>query len=258
MTRTLLIDADILAFQAAAGTENVFYFSGDQAPPAVDENLEAALRIAERDIEAVANRLKADKVIVCLTDDDNFRLGVYPQYKSNRAGIRRPSTLKRVKDFYAETYECYQRPGLEADDCMGILATSTKLVPGDKIIVSTDKDMQTIPGLLFNPKKDKAPRVISEVEADRYFMQQTLTGDATDGYPGCRGVGPKSKYVAALAEAKDLHAMWDTVLEAYEAKGFTEQDAIVQARCARILRHTDWDFQARKPRLWTPPLKSRG
>lgn len=253
-SRTLLVDADIMAYVASAGTEGVFYFNGEDSPPSVDENLEAALNIAERDIEALANKLKATKVIVCLTDDENFRLGVFPSYKSNRAGVRRPSTLKRVKDFYAEKFECYQRPALEADDCMGILSTSPKLVQGEKIIVSSDKDMQTIPGLLFNPRKDKSPRRISELEADRYFMQQTITGDATDGYPGVRGVGPKSKFVAALAEAPDVRAMWGIVVDAYESKGFTADDALVQARCARILRHTDWDFAARKPRLWTPPL----
>ena len=85
-------------------------------------------------------------------------------------------------------------------------------------------------------------------------MQQTLTGDATDGYPGCRGVGPKSKYVAALAEAPSLREMWKVVLEGYASKGFTPEDALVQARCARILRATDWDFAERRPRLWTPPL----
>ena len=254
MSRTILVDADIMAYVASSGTEGVFYFDGGDSAPAVDENLESALEIAERDIEAVANKLKATRVIVCLTDDANFRNGVYPDYKSNRAGVRRPATLKRVKEFYAEKFECYQRPSLEADDCMGILSTSPKLVSGEKIIVSTDKDMQTIPGLLFNPKKDKKPRRISELEADRYFMQQTLTGDPTDGYPGARGIGPKSKFVAALAEAKDAKSMWDIVVAGYESKGFTQDDALVQARCARILRHTDWDFKERRPRLWTPPL----
>lgn len=245
-----------MAYVASSGTQKTFHFGGEHEPPAVEENLEAALEIAARDIEAIANKLKATKVIVCLTDDVNFRHSVYPDYKGNRSSVQRPLTLRRVKDFYAENYECYQRPGLEADDCMGILATSSKLVPGEKIIVSSDKDMQTIPGLLFNPRKDKKPRRITQVEADRYFMQQTITGDAVDGYPGCRGLGPKCKFVAELQIATNPASMWETVVAAYESKGFTADDALVQARCARILRHTDWDFQARKVRLWTPPINS--
>ena len=104
--------------------------------------------------------------------------------------------MGRVKEFYSKHYEVYLRPRLEADDCMGILSTHKTLVPGERIIVSNDKDMQTIPGLLFNPAKDKKPRRISELEADRFFMYQTLVGDTTDGYPGCYGIGPKSKHVA--------------------------------------------------------------
>lgn len=269
MSRTLLVDADIFAYAASSGTEKVFHFSGKDAEPAVEENLEAALEVAERDIEAVANRLKATKVIVCLTDDidmvtgevKNFRAtDVYPQYKQGRLTTRRPSTLRRVKDFYAERYECYQRPSLEADDCMGILSTSKTLVPGEKIIVSSDKDMQTIPGLLFNPRTDKnkrKPRVITELEADRYFMQQALTGDSTDGYPGCPGIGPQSPFVAAVQQAKNLQAMWHVVTAAYLSQGLTVSDALVQARCARILRASDWDFKERKVRLWSPPVESR-
>lgn len=250
---TLLLDADIFAFAASSATEGVFYFNGPDAEPAVDENLEEGLRKARNDIEVVANKLKATRLIVCLTDAENFRYGVYPQYKGNRKAVRKPSTLKAVKDYLAANYETYQRPGLEADDCMGILSTHKTLIPGKKIIVSSDKDMKTIPGQLFNPDKHDAPVQVSEVEADRYFMQQVITGDSTDGYPGAKGVGPKSKFVLALAECKTAKEMWAQVKAAYESKGFTEQDAIIQARCARILRANDWDFQGRKVRYWNPP-----
>lgn len=253
MSRTLLVDADIYAFVASAATEGVFYFNGGDAAPCVDENLEQALTIAKRDIEDLANKLKATRVIVCLTDEDNFRLSVLPTYKSNRKSVRKPSTLKKIKQFYADNYECYQRPSLEADDCMGILSTHKTLVSGERIIVSTDKDMQTIPGLLFNPQKDKTPRRIAEVDADRYFMQQTLTGDATDGYSGCPGIGPKSPFVARLADCTTVKAMWDVVVEGYASKGLTAADAVTQARCARILRASDWDFTRKAPRLWSPP-----
>lgn len=264
--RTLLVDADIMAYKAASATEGLYLFNGVDAEPSVDENLEEALEVAERDIERVANLLKATKVIVCLTDDidqatgevNNFRCDCYPQYKQKRLAVRRPATLETVKAFYAKRYETYQRSRLEADDCMGILATHETLVPGEKIIVSADKDMKTIPGLLFNPRSNKRkPTLISELEADRYFMEQTLTGDSTDGYPGCRGVGEKSPFVAAVREAKNLQAMWHVVVGAYLSHGLSPEDALAQARCARILRASDWDFQTRKPRLWTPPVRSR-
>lgn len=261
-SRTLLVDADIMAFRASSATEKVYHFGGPEEDPCVAEHLDEALEVAKDDIERIANKLQATKVIVCLTDDvdqatgqvNNFRCGVYPPYKQHRLATRRPATLQRVKQFYAKHYETYERPGLEADDCMGILSTHKTLVPGERIVVSSDKDLQTIPGLLFNPAKDKKPRRISEVEANRFFLTQALTGDTTDGYPGCRGIGPKSKYVAALQEVDALSAMWHIVVQAFASKGFEPEDALVQARCARILRASDWDFHARRPRLWTPPV----
>ncbi len=252
--RTLLIDTDIVAYVGAAATQKAYHFGGPGQDPLVAADLQEACAVAEAEIESIATKLKATKIIVCLTDAENFRSGVYPAYKSNRAGVQKPVHLAAVKDHLASLFETYQRPSLEADDCLGILSTHKTLVAGEKIIVSTDKDMQTIPGLLFNPKKDKAPRKITELEADRYFMQQTLTGDATDGYPGCRGIGPKSPYVAELAEAKTLRSMWEIVCRGYASKGKTPEDALVQARCARILRASDWDFAGRRPRLWTPPI----
>ena len=267
MNRTLLVDADIFAYVASSATERVYFFNGPDQPPVVDENLEEALSIASRDIEAIANKLKATKVIVCLTDDvkpdgtiDNFRVDVYDRYKGNRKEVRRPSTLKAVKDYYAQRFETYQRPRLEADDCMGILATHPTLVPGEKVIVSSDKDMKTIPGLLFNPrhKRRRVPTKISGVAADRFFMQQTLTGDPTDGYPGCPGIGPKSPFVAELAACRTPAAMWEVVCAGYASKGLTPEDALVQARCARILRASDWDFAERRPRLWSPPAAPAG
>jgi len=48
--------------------------------------------------------------------------------------------------------------------------------------------------------------------------------------------------------------MWSAVVDAYESKGLTEEDAVMQARMARILRAEDWDFGKKAPRLWCPPV----
>ena len=253
MPRTALFDADIVAYKATAATEGVWYFNGKGEDPAVHADLDAAIQKAEEYIDKVADTLKADDLVICLTDDDNFRLGIYPQYKHNRNGKRRPEYLKAVKQHLAETYKTYQRPGLEADDCMGILATHVSLVKGEKIMVSEDKDMKTIPALLFNPEKDIKPRKVTELEAMRFHLEQTLTGDPTDGYPGCPGIGPKSPFVARVREATSLREGWLAVVEGYASKGLTEADAVTQARLARILRAQDWDFPNRRPRLWVPP-----
>ncbi|WNH52438.1 hypothetical protein [Stenotrophomonas oahuensis] len=253
---TLLVDADIFAFAAASVAEKVYYWNGPEEEPSVVTYPDEAFAKARNDVEQVANDLKATRIVVCLTDDENFRYGVYPEYKGNRKSLRKPELLRAVKDFLAKEYETYKRPGLEADDCMGILSTHPTLIKGRKIVVSDDKDLKTIPGELHAPGKMKRGQVVkvSQWDADRYFMEQTLTGDSTDGYPGCKGIGAKSPYVTGLSDCKDIREMWALVKKGYESKGKTEGDALAQARCARILRADDWDFKAKKVRLWSPPV----
>ena len=45
-------------------------------------------------------------------------------------------------------------------------------------------------------------------------------------------------------------ATWGTVLAAYESKWYTEDDALVQSRVARILR--EGDYSAGVINLWSP------
>lgn len=256
METTALIDADIFAFQASSATERVWYFNGPEEEPAVDANLDAAIQKIDGDIERIVNVLKATAIVVCLTDTENFRTALYPAYKGNRKNKRRPTYLKEVREHLARKYNTYQRPGLEADDCMGVLATHPTLFKGKKVMVSEDKDMETVPALLFNPRRDRCPRLIKPVEALRKFMAQALTGDPVDGYPGCPGIGAKSAFVLALQSVETEREMWQIVVEGYESKGLTEADALVQARMARILRASDWDFEKKRPRLWTPPTRN--
>ena len=246
---TLLLDSDIIAYKFASSSQKNFDWEGDGNISSYVAPLEDVLPLVDDYIGELVKTLKADDFIVCLScpSSDNWRLPILPSYKSNRLGVVKPELLAPIKDAMRERYQCYERPHLEADDIMGILSTHPRLIPGKKIIVSEDKDLKTIPGWLFNPRKDQKPRRISEEEADYWHLYQTLIGDTTDGYKGCPGVGPKT------AE-KALHECpgWETVLNLYAAKGFTEDDALVQARVARICRHSDYDFKNRKVIPWKP------
>lgn len=80
-----------------------------------------------------------------------------------------------------------------------------------------------------------------------------LTGDSSDNYPGCPGIG-------AVAAAKLLDPcrteieMWAATAAAFQKKGVPIANAIAQARCARILRAGEYDLAAGTPRLWQPPV----
>ena len=93
-------------------------------------------------------------------------------------------------------------------------------------------------------------------------MMQTLTGDTTDGYTGCPGIGPKTAekiLQAALAEgtteanpAQLREIYWQHVVKAYAKAGLSEEEALTQARVARICRNSDYDFKTKQVILWSP------
>lgn len=210
----------------------------------LEEGVDFVLKQAQHLLE----KLHADAYILCLTHPRQFRKVLLPTYKGNR-GVK-PLLVDPIRDALVEQHGGIRRPGLEGDDVMGIYATHPTLVPGDKIIVSIDKDMRQIPGTLYNPGKDTFS-VISKEEADYVHFMQTLTGDQTDNYKGIPGIGPV-KAAAILDPFNDDAEMWQAIVAAYEKAGLTEADALVQARVARICRHTDYNFKTKEPILWNP------
>ena len=254
---TLLFDADEIKYKQSCINEQTFDWE-DDGELSVVTDFKRACEGVDDFIAHQVEKHKATNVVVCLScQEHNFRLDVYPDYKHNRKDKRKPELVHALAEYMTQNYKTYLRYGLEADDCMGILSTHPKLIEGKKIIISQDKDLRTIPGYLFNPNHSElGVQRISKTDADRFFMYQTVVGDFTDGYPGCKGVGSSSRYgtwVDDILVSDSIEEMWSEVLGAFGSRGFTEEDALIQARCARILRHTDYDYKNKKVILWEPP-----
>lgn len=250
MKRTLLIDADIIAYQFAATAQKVFKWGGDEPDSITVEPIENVTPLVANKMAEFKAQLDADQLVMCLScpTAEGWRIKLLPTYKAGR-GVK-PVLIEAVKQFMRANWATFERPTLEADDVMGILSTSEKIIPGEKIIVSIDKDMKTIPGWLFDPVKDTKPHLISEETADYWHLYQTLIGDTTDNYKGCPGIGPKK--AEWWLSTPELGCCWDAVVSAYESKGLTYDDALLQARIARICRNTEYDFHRKKVKLWTP------
>ena len=138
-------------------------------------------------------------------------------------------------------YDVVVKPNLEADDSMGIYVTKN---PGN-IIASPDKDMRQIPGQLYN--FDETFTITPE-EGAKWHLIQSCAGDQTDGYGGISGIGIKR--AVSLFEEKGYS--WKTVVNAFVEKGHTEEEALVNARLAKILTAEDYDFKKKRPILWSP------
>lgn len=240
--RVAVIDADIVAYQAAASAEQAYDW-GDGLWTL--HSFEAdAVRHFETILTKIKEKTEAVKLVLAFSDKENWRKAVLPTYKSNRVGTRKPMLLTYLKDYSKEKYDVRSIPKLEGDDVLGLIATG----PDSKayVICSIDKDLKTIPGTHYNFGTDTIFDVTTE-EADHWHLMQTLMGDATDGYSGCPGVGPKT---AEKILADGLG--WEAVLKAYSKAGFGEEEALTQARVARILRHDEYDFDNNQVKLWTP------
>ena len=240
----LLVDGDILLYQFAFANEFILKWSELVESKCIRP--ERAIFEVDNFIAGLVEMTKCDDHLICLSDERNFRYTVLDSYKYNRPS-ERPELYSIIKKHFFEAHPVKTVSFLEADDVMGILSTR---YPGKFIVASIDKDMRTVPGLLYN-WNNKATETIKPEEADWFWMYQTLTGDTVDGYKGCPGIGPvKAKTI--LGDADTLEVMWPRVVETYEAKGLTEDDALIQARLARILRATDYDFKKKEVILWQP------
>ena len=241
---TLLLDTDIIAYRAATSAETEVDWGDDIWSLYTD--LSAAKEAFATQVDKIVQKLGGKEVLCCLSDHKgNFRRSVDASYKSNRKGTRKPVGYVALCDWIGTTYAVRRKPNLEADDVLGILSTW----PGNAgkcVVVSDDKDLKTIPGKLYRPTADEQLTITPE-EADRNFLTQCLTGDVTDGFKGVPGIGPK-KAEAILG----TRPHWGAVENAYLAAGLTKQDAITQARLARILRYEDWDETKGEPILWKP------
>lgn len=239
---TLLADGDHFLFQACAACEREVRW--DDQNHVLFSNREEAFTVFEAMLGRVIDKLKGDKVYLAFTGANNFRVPLSGgTYKAGRP--RKPLCYWDLYQQISEKYTTRRYDVLEADDVMGIWQTSGKFK--DSIIVSDDKDMKTIPGKLYRLGE---LATISVGEAERNWMLQTLTGDTTDGYSGCPGIGAVT--AAKVLDNNDGIPWWDAVVQTYEKKGLTAEDALLQARLARILRAEDWDSEQQEVRLWAP------
>ena len=255
----LLIDADVLAYRAAAGAEKVICFEEDSCFPLC--SLTDAQAAFFGQLYAILDQLGTSDYALCFSADHTggLRRRLFPGYKANRDGKSRPVALKFLREGLMRgdnpDAPVYIKPGLEADDCLGILATLPSFMAGrQKVIVSVDKDMKGIPGFFYDMgKPDLGIQPISREDADLWHMTQTLIGDAADGYPGCPKIGPMTAKKLFDGIPRDYGHLWPVVVSAFEKVGFGEAEAVTQARLARILRAEDWDFNTKEVKLWTPP-----
>lgn len=277
---TLLIDGDVVAFTAASAVQKIQEDEFGFVTPFANRHEGEA--VVDNMVIGLEQLFSATHYRIVLTDPkENWRRGIYADYKSNRKDGARPLLLDKLKDYLREKYAAFHWPSLEADDVLGILCTEPQDFPGKRILVGKDKDYRTVPGF-YHTLKDLDHRgkpvvmEITEWEAQRFHLYQTLTGDAVDGYPGCPGIGktraeellnnpirltPQEGVITRGVNkgnsttkwvSEPTRDLWAMVVSHYRKGGQGEAEALVTARLAHILQHEDYDRDTQSITLWTP------
>lgn len=236
------IDADFILYKSAAACETEIDFTEDII--VVSSRFSQLQRILDQELAKIAQTFNTteDDLILCFSSPSNFRKEIDPNYKGQRIR-KKPCGYVRALNWLRATRNVEQRPYLEGDDVIGILATT----PGNEecVIVSPDKDMLQIPGVIWDFKDYR------EVEPEQgriWHLIQALAGDQTDGYSGCPGIGVKK----AEALFRKKGPTWDTVVSTYIEAGLTEDDALRNARLAKILTHDLYNESTGQYTLWSP------
>ena len=237
----LLIDSDFLAYKAAQACEVGIDFGEDVI--IAQSQFSEVLKVFHNELNKVTKAMMEDNFILYFSSTQNFRKKIYPDYKGHRMK-RKPLGYKRLVNYCRKNHNFKLIEGLEADDTIGIEAT--RFADPNNIIVSPDKDMRQIPSTLWDMKDDVVE--ITKDDGDRWHLIQSLSGDPTDGYSGCPGIGVKR-----ASELLDKNEnKWEAVCKAYRDRGLSDDDALLNARLAKILQKEDFDYDRNQPILWTP------
>ena len=129
--------------------------------------------------------------------------------------------------------------------------------------MSIDKDFQTLPCRVFNPRKKVRPKIVTLRQANYNWFYQTILGDTSDNYKGAPGAGAAAAR-QALMPARGLGGLTRAALEVFEQKfdrpawrpkfvwDHPFDEFLMNARCARIMRHGDYRLSPPSARLWGP------
>lgn len=175
-------------------------------------------------IKSLLESTQSTSYTIYLTSDDksNFRfaVGTILSYKGTRSADK-PFWYEQIRRYLVSEYKAEVVYGMEADDYLGIQGTCSLVQSSGprSIICSVDKDLDLIPGLHYNelnPKKGVYE--LSEIDCQRAFYCQLLTGDSVDNIPGLYGVGKSSALCKRINQLDSVLGLYVLVRDEYEKR----------------------------------------
>ena len=144
--RTMLVDGDILLYVCSTQMEEPIKWDEDTWTLHASES-KTIDKFADT-LTYYSQILLCNNIAIALSSKTNFRKKISPLYKYGRRNNRKPLTFTPLREWVVKNYTTYEMPYLEGDDVLGILATSD-IITGEKVILTKDKDMKTVPGTIW-------------------------------------------------------------------------------------------------------------
>ena len=242
--KTMLVDGDLLAYKLTSSQEKPTDWGNDVWTLHCD--FKVVKQLWEQTLQFYLELTKSKDILICFSDKNNFRKQLDTSYKSYRKAIRKPVCYSELKQWISDNYKTQSYFNLEGDDVLGLLATGE--YKDNSVIVSGDKDMRTISGWHCFIIDDSI-EYVEPLKADYNFCTQVLTGDQSDGYKGCVGVG-HVKASRVLLDKKNIDELWEAVIQEFLRNKYVPEDAYHQARLARILRTGEYNYKNNQPKLF--------
>lgn len=220
-----LIDTDILRYRCGFAADSQVKKDFLEKNPGMSSE---DLRIAMENLDYTALALHNVKTVfenvldkfnpeykAYVQGEGNFResIATLKKYKGNRDNLHKPKYYREIKDYLIDRWNAIEVNGMESDDAIGI----EQFANPDKytVIVSTDKDMDMIPGWHYNWVQDRLYyQPINE--ANLFLFWQMLVGDAADNIPGINQIGEVKATRLIDSHGRDLDRVREAVKELYQ------------------------------------------
>ena len=171
--------------------------------------------------------LSPDHIVACFdSPEKTLREESFEQYKANRKEPEEDLVLQiQLSKKLLEDYgvHIYQKPGYEADDILGTLATKSAQDGEDVVVVTCDGDIFQLTTdkkikvyflrkgmsdfLLFDEKEVEKK---NGYEAKYITDYKALAGDASDNIPGVKGIG-KTTAIKLINQYGDIDNIYEAL-----------------------------------------------
>ena len=198
------------------------------------------------------------------TSHPTFRHEMFAEYKGTRKGM--PEELRGQVPVMKEVLKAMgitviEKPGFEADDVLGTLATKAEKDGYMVSLVSGDRDLLQLASEKIKIRIPKTKRTGTEIEdylaqdvMERYHVTpkqfidlKGLMGDPSDNIPGVPGIGEKtaSKLIEAYASIENIYEHLEEMKPGKATTALSEnhEQALLSKTLATICVDCDLDFK---------------